>query len=529
MTSLAVLGLEVRSEQVRQADASLDDLAESATRAEAATQQLTRAQDGTEAQMRETTQAVQAQKMAQDALTASSRAVAFRQRMLAVQSLDVAQSLALGMNPMMVAVQQGGQIAGIYAGQGGVSGAFREAASSVLGFARAHPVALAATAALGLGALGLKNELEAASGQSVSFGQVFTATMQELLASVNGIAAPAIALLGRAFNVVANSIFDALSLVGNSIINTFEFAYRAVIAIWDNLPEALGDLAFSAVQGIADAINPILSLVNLPELNVNNPFAGSASAMGEAMGAAYSVFENDRISDFIGNVATRLQTMTATADEAAGSLGRAAQAATDAEQPMDLLGESVQAANDNFEAGRSIFNSFFSDLRSQIQQGASVWDAFKSAGLDALNSILSKVVEMASNNLFMGLFGSGGTSSGGGGLLSGLFGSFSGFFANGGSIGAGSWGIVGEGGGMEHAEAVSGPATVTPLRDMFPANNNQPQPVTINQNVTVSGTVGLPEIGLAIAEANRTTLSQVDGRAVRAVTNVNRTKPGLIG
>jgi hypothetical protein len=50
------------------------------------------------------------------------------------QSLYPPQSLDLGMPPMVVAIQQGGQIAGLFAG------AFKEAAGAVLGFARANPV-----------------------------------------------------------------------------------------------------------------------------------------------------------------------------------------------------------------------------------------------------------------------------------------------------------------------------------------------------------------------------------------------------
>jgi hypothetical protein len=66
---------------------------------------------------------------------------------------------------------------------------------------------------------------------------------------------------------------------------------------------------------------------------------------------------------------------------------------------------------------------------------------------------------------------SGGIPTGsGGGLLGGILGAgssiiksvgklFGGFFANGGTLGAGKWGIAGENG----PELISGPATVTPM------------------------------------------------------------------
>ena len=46
-------------------------------------------------------------------------------------------------------------------------------------------------------------------------------------------------------------------------------------------------------------------------------------------------------------------------------------------------------------------------------------------------------------------------------------------FAEGGTLGAGMLGIVGEGGGMQNAELLSGPATVTPLSSMASAFSNQ--------------------------------------------------------
>ena len=63
-----------------------------------------------------------------------------------------------------------------------------------------------------------------------------------------------------------------------------------------------------------------------------------------------------------------------------------------------------------------------------------------------------------------GLFGGGSTASGGGiggggGILSGISDLFSGFFANGGMIPQGRFGIAGEAG----PELIGGPASVTPM------------------------------------------------------------------
>jgi hypothetical protein len=509
MTSLAVLGLEVRSDQVRQADASLEDLAESATRAEGASQRLAVAQDNLENEARQTTQAVKAQVTAQKMLSATSGAAAFRQRQLAVQSLDVAQSLALGMPPMMVAIQQGGQIAGLYAGQGGVAGAFKEAASSVLGFARANPVALAATAALGVAAFGLRNEINAASDATVGFGHIFTAALQEMAAGIMSVAGPAISGLGTLFAAVSNGILEGIKLVGNSIINTFDFAYQAVVAIWNNLPNALGDLAFQAVQGIANIINPMLQRLGMDAIEIGNPFAGGAGGMAAAMVEAHGTFNNDRVGDFIGRLSERAIELASNGDEAASAIGRVGREAQSAGAPMGMLGQSVQAANDNFEEAKGIFSGFFQDFSQQIQQGASVWDAFKSAGLNALNQITSKLIDMATNNLFGSLFG----GLGGGLHMGGIGGAFGGFFADGGTLGAGKWGIAGERG----PEIIRGPATVQPM-----SGSNVSMNVTINNPTQDS----IPGIKRALAET-RAELMSFQKNAAAVVSGQRRLNPGL--
>lgn len=513
MTALAVLGLEVRSNQVRQAKGDLDKLATSSKRAEGATNQLAGATDRLEAETRGAAAATRAQAAAQTTLVRVSGAAAFRQRQLAVQSLDVAQSLALGMPPMMVAIQQGGQIAGLYAGQGGVAGAFKEAASSVLGFARAHPVAIAATVALGAAAFGLRNEINAASDVTVGFGDIFMATMQELAAGAMSVAGPAISGLGTLFARVSNGILSGLELVGSSIVNTFHFARDAIIALWNGLPDALGDLAFQGAQKIADALNFIPGF----DFDVGNPFKGAAASLGSDLGGAYGNFDNNPLGDFFDRISERAITLAASATDAANAVSSVGSAAQAAGPPMDLLGNSVQAANDNFEAGRGIFNSFFQDLSGQIQQGASVWDAFKSAGLNALNSILSKVMEMASNSLFMSLFGGGGGMGGGGGLLSGLLGSFGGFFANGGNLGAGQWGIAGERG----PEVIHGPAQITPMVPMGGAANTT-QTQNININMDINGSVSQAELAQATQTAIAVARKEAPGAAINAVASIQR-------
>jgi len=76
---------------------------------------------------------------------------------------------------------------------------------------------------------------------------------------------------------------------------------------------------------------------------------------------------------------------------------------------------------------------------------------------DLINDILEQLLRSQIQQVIAQTFGSiGGGGAGGSSLLSNLF---SGFFANGGTIPAGTFGVVGENG----PELVTGPGTVTPL------------------------------------------------------------------
>src|SRR5690606_39264829 len=74
----------------------------------------------------------------------------------------------------------------------------------------------------------------------------------------------------------------------------------------------------------------------------------------------------------------------------------------------------------------------------------------------AISEVLKELASLMANNAFKALTGG---LSGGGGFLGSLFGSFGGFFANGGHLGAGKWGIAGETG----PEIIRGPSQVIPM------------------------------------------------------------------
>jgi tape measure domain-containing protein len=159
------------------------------------------------------------------------------------------------------------------------------------------------------------------------------------------------------------------------------------------------------------------------------------------------------------------------------------------------LGSMQGAMGPNGKSGNPAFVNIAGGLDPLTQGFEQLGNVF-SQGLDGLGSSLGGLFDGISGlfngggssggGLLGGLFGGGGGGGGGGGFLGDIFGgggggggggifdtiggffddigsSFSGFFAQGGTIPGGKFGVVGENG----PEFVSGPARVTPMSDMM--------------------------------------------------------------
>jgi acyl transferase domain-containing protein len=103
--------------------------------------------------------------------------------------------------------------------------------------------------------------------------------------------------------------------------------------------------------------------------------------------------------------------------------------ATSARKQLDGLAVEAMSVN----------RGLFVEFGQQLRQGASAWEAFKSAGLNALGKLADKLMSMAADNLFAKAFGG---SSGGLASLFGLGGSGSTpVMSAAGDLGAGTGGL----------------------------------------------------------------------------------------
>lgn len=503
---VAVIGLKAHSEEIKQASKDLDKLTASSKKADVANdnrsasdRRVAASTSIATAATNTNTAAVRAATQAQMALQKASNMAAFRQRQLAVQSLDVAQSLALGMPPMMVAIQQGGQIAGIYAGQGGVAGAFKEAAGMVLRFVRAHPLLTAATAAIGIGFAGITSEIERTTGKSVTMGQVLVATFGVVKDGIGSVLAPAIGAIGPYVSSIWNGIIAATKTLGNTVIGTFAGAFEFIKESWGNIPAVVSDIftlvAFKvkdtfaimaqdvirSINQLIDAANALPATLGLPTFGqldpqmIQLPDEPEFSAAGNRAFNAFSeAFNVDYMGNFFDAVKTRSIAAFDVAADAASSAG-------------EVIKNAAVAGSDAWEGLRTVTENAVDRMQPYINTIQSAFGSWIDKAIDgtfklkdAMIDLGKQLLKMAMNQTIMRLFGS--LFGGGGGgpgmpinLLAGL-----GDFSGGGYTGDGprTGGLDGQGGrlAMIHPKET----IIDHTRPMRGMGNNGGKSISIN-------------------------------------------------
>lgn len=72
---------------------------------------------------------------------------------------------------------------------------------------------------------------------------------------------------------------------------------------------------------------------------------------------------------------------------------------------MATAEEHVRRMTELYEIGRDTFTGFFRDFTGGLRQGATLWDAFAQAGINALDRLASKAAESSADGEFTTLFG----------------------------------------------------------------------------------------------------------------------------
>jgi hypothetical protein len=369
---------------------------------------------------------------------------------LGYQLNDIGMTLATGMNPMTVMIQQGSQIAQIYGGQGGVRMALSDMGSLLGGLAkRAWPIALIAAAFAGL-----RHEINKTSETQVSMGDTIKAVFQVIGSAIMEKLQPAIDWIAPYFQKAWDMVVASVKWVGNTLINSIRVAVAGIGAAVGGIPgifknafwsgvalamEALYKLGSSVEKmmgGIAKAMNTVFrtSLDENPVYDWVSSLefyrysaqkaADETKGLGEAMSdfgaTASEIWNSDPMGEFFTAVKDQAvqNALKRTADGMEDIGNKAAGTAEKTKEAMDQVAESVGKAADNFA---NIFTSAFDRL---VETG-------KFSFSDLIQSINKMLLQFASgafsqamNGLFRSIVGSG--SGGFGGLLTGLFGGFGG-------------------------------------------------------------------------------------------------------
>lgn len=346
MTDLATLGLRIQSEQAEIAEDRLDGMAGAAGRAETATDRLAMAARRADGAASTMNVAVRQQTAVLSANRGAMGLTASEGLNLSRQFTDIGVTAAMGMNPLLIAIQQGPQLmdifqqaaarsgASIVAVMRGVAVATWTAMAPLLPFIAAAAAAAAViggTLALSTRSLnrefgdltegmGLtEKQLEKVKNKGVTMGDVLAGTLSYLRDIIWDKVGPAVTAIGDWFTNAMDVATRALISGTKAITGGFIGAFRAVKAVWGDLPAVMGDIAVSAanatiraiegmINGAVTGINVVigaakglalinpafapagqmsfLSPVNLAEMANRN--AGAARAAGAVIGREFS-------------------------------------------------------------------------------------------------------------------------------------------------------------------------------------------------------------------------------------------------
>jgi Prophage tail length tape measure protein len=477
---IARLGLAVDSTQVEKGTVSLHQFTGAAGHASAAAHKLAGASQAEATGHKAATAATQAHTAALAAQNAVMRSNSTMRTNMIFQLNDVGVSLASGMNPGLVALQQGSQIL-----QYGVGPALRtigDLAKSLV--TRFLPVGLAVgvvTAAFAA----MTTEINRTAETQVSIIDVMLASWLMFSEFVAGVFSPLVSAAGQLWDWLSPHIVSVV----NALIGAFDLGVRDIKTIWSLLPAAIGDSAIQAANGVIGAIDAMLGAAGIKMHDFLSFAAGALAPFG--LGGSLNLLAMESQLKSLTGAKTELPNPYAGAGRAfdrqiaqnrldvgstdyVGQIGARAQEIAKARAEVEALEGAAGAANDNFKSlgqtmsdaaraaaaewnfYRDTFSGFFADLKSGLKHGQSLWESLGNAGASALDKIADRALNMAANGIFDLIFGSlmralgGGAGLGMGAIGRGVYGGGGGFFpgfpgmADGGTVGRSGLSWVGE-------------------------------------------------------------------------------------
>jgi len=459
-------------------------------------------------------------------MAASSGHAMMMSRQLSFQLIDIGQALATAPTMGIYALQNLGfqiaQIGQLYMGQGGFNQAIKDSARQIGVFATRFAPLAAMAGTIGAGFAGLTHEINRTGSESVSMADVMLASFQLIKEGIYNTIRPAIAAILPWWNRYWNQLVANTGEYINGIVGSFVGAYAEIKAAWNGLPAYFGSLGYEMADNVLrwmrsmardavievnnligkinSALNTDIGMLTPPKLgglDFENPYAGSQYEPGKAFMEA---FNQDYAGAAFGAIAERAREIASATDEITNTAGKAKDAweglrkvtgdtAAQLQERMQTLGSSVGGV-----------------LKGLLDRTMSWGDALVQVGQAWLRYMNQANIAKGGQGLF------------GGGFLQGLAGSFLGFFADGGLIPEGSFGIVGEAGpepvfGTSKGAAVLPNSALTGLaggggRSVLQVDLGEGLVASIlreagNQSVEIARAAGQASVQQSVAEVGR--------------------------
>lgn len=465
----AHLGLAVDSGSVTRATPELQKMTAAAGQAEGAAERLRAASTSEAAAHNSAATAAKMHAAALHAQAAAARMATLQRTNMIFQLQDVGVSLASGMNPFLVAVQQGSQIL-----QYGLAPALKSVGDLAVNMVtRFWPV----TAVLGAVAVaigGMTSAINDSSDVTVTFGDTALAVWQVIGNGIYQFVKPALDWLIGNFSAFWDYISPSLKAAGNGIIATFLGIFDGISAAWSALTN-----------------NIMAGLDLLASGATTRQIKGIGDIAKDVAGAFSGAFGQDYLGGFFGAVSGQAKK---------NAIARIAEDAEGAEKATKSLAENgfgqlIGMTNTFADATRSAFSNLGSGIIDAFKKGGDVASNFFTMILDRvgqvgeslLNTGLNSLLDIGINAIFGGIGGGLGSGAIGRGVYGGMGGFFPSFpgMASGGTVARAGMSWVGEN-GPELLHLPKGAQVIPNGPSMAMAANQNSAPV-ININIDARG------------------------------------------
>jgi hypothetical protein len=275
--------------------------------------------------------------------------------------------------------------------------------------------------------------------------------------------APMLRVTGQIFTEIIvpilKTLFDVLVTVANAIAPLVEAAIPALKAAFEGIQIIIEKLVGFFVK-VVDG----LSAIGTKAKELKDGVVGSFTSMKDGV-VNKAVGLKDGVVDSFNSMFHTIVGGSIVPDMVNGVLGEFNRMSTGMQTASSTATTSV--TNDFNNLGNTIENDFGNSLNNALSDGKLSLSDFQGFFANTMTSLINDALRGGNgiSNIFGSIFG-----GGGGGGISSLLGSavsgigsfFGGFFADGGYLGTGQIGLVGENG----PELISGPANITPMGGM---------------------------------------------------------------